>query len=69
MNTTVQRISDNLIKDLKKTGIKMINEKLVDPFKRKEISMRTLTENIVKTPSWKKAQEELINQMRVKKIK
>ena len=69
MSTTVQRISDNLIKDLKKTGLKMINEKLVDPYKRTEISMKTLTENIVKTPAWKKAQEELLNQMRVLKRK
>ena len=69
MNTTAQRISDKLIKDLKKTGIKMMNQGLINPYKKTEMSMRALTEGIVKTPSWKKAQEELLNQMRISKRK
>lgn len=64
MNIKQQRVSEQLIKDLKKTGIKLINRGLVNPYNKREISMRALTERVVKTPSWKKAQEELIEQMR-----
>jgi len=67
MNTKTQRVSDKLIKDLKKTGIKMINKGLVSPYNKKEISMRALTERIVKTPSWRKAQEEVLEQIRMSK--
>lgn len=64
MNTKTQRVSDKLIRDLKATGIKMINKGLASPYNKNEISIRALTEKIVKTPSWKKAQEELLEQMR-----
>lgn len=64
MNTRVQRVSDKLIMDLKKTGIKMINRGLVNPYNKNEISIRALTERITTTPSWRKSQTELLEQMR-----
>lgn len=67
MNTKTQRVSDKLIRDLRKTGIKLVDKGIVSPYNRNEISMRALTERIAKTPSWKKAQQELYEQMRKSK--